>query len=289
MIRPADLISGFETAVEEQWGYIYGMTHEKWSAEKQADYAKRYASDEKRKLSVQNGGKWAGHWVTDCSGIFKYWFEQLGGKMYHGSNTMYREWCTAKGKLRNGQRTDGQPLKPGTAVFCLRESDGVYSHVGLYIGDGTVIEAEGTNAGVIRSKLSNPKWEAWGELKGVDYSGESGDTPEPEPGQDRPTLRRGSKGEWVTVCQEILVDMGYNIGASGVDGVFGAKTEAAVRLFQARHGLAADGVVGPKTWKQLMQYEGDEPETYTVTIKELTKEQADEICREWSGANMKKE
>jgi lysozyme len=36
-----------------------------------------------------------------------------------------------------------------------------------------------------------------------------------------------------------------------VDGVFGAKTEAAVKAYQKRHGLTVDGVVGPKTWAKL--------------------------------------
>ena len=38
-----------------------------------------------------------------------------------------------------GKRTDGQPLKPGTAVFLTKGSD--RHHVGLYVGDGKVIEA----------------------------------------------------------------------------------------------------------------------------------------------------
>ena len=135
MIHPEELICGFKQSLAEQWGYIYGETHTMWSEAKQKEYAARYKDDPDRKLSVQLGGKWAGHWVTDCSGIFAYWFGQLGGKMYHGSNTMYRSWCAAKGTMYGGKRSDGQPLKPGTAVFCLRESDGVYSHVGLYIGD----------------------------------------------------------------------------------------------------------------------------------------------------------
>lgn len=59
--------------------------------------------------------------------------------MYHGSNTMWNKYAAAKGSLQGGKRTDGQPLKPGTAVFLTKGSD--RHHVGLYVGDGKVIEA----------------------------------------------------------------------------------------------------------------------------------------------------
>lgn len=59
--------------------------------------------------------------------------------MYHGSNTMWRKYAAAKGALQGGKRTDCQPLKPGTAVFLTKGSD--RHHVGLYVGDGKVIEA----------------------------------------------------------------------------------------------------------------------------------------------------
>lgn len=176
LITTADLIDKFKQALANNWGYIWGTAGEIWTAAKQAELEK--TTDKDREQGRKYGSKWIGHKVADCSGLFSWAFKQLGGYMYHGSNTMWDKYCTAKGELRNGKRTDGQELKPGTAVFTYSEKDGKRGHVGLYIGDGWVIEAKGTQAGVIKSKVTNSKWVEWGELKGVDYSGSK---PEPTP------------------------------------------------------------------------------------------------------------
>lgn len=161
VISTEALIERFQYALDNHWGYIWGTAGEMWTAAKQAK-----ATREKTKLY---GKQWIGHMVADCSGLFSWAFKQLGGYMYHGSDTMYRSYCTSHGALKKGKRTDGQELKPGTAVFTYDDEDGKYGHVGLFIGGDTVIEAAGTKQGVITSKV-NGKWEFWGELKGVNYT-----------------------------------------------------------------------------------------------------------------------
>jgi len=182
LISPQALITKFQQALNDSFGYIYGEVHKMWTTADQkslkAKYEKDPAKNSKYKLSAEYGGQWVGHWVTDCSGLFTWAFKELGGYMYHGSNTMYRDYCTAKGELHNGLRSDGQELKPGTAVFTGTESD--HGHVGLYIGGGIVIEAQGAKAGVITSKVTIVKWTFWGELKGVDYQGGE-DVPDVKP------------------------------------------------------------------------------------------------------------
>ena len=62
---------------------------------------------------------------------------------------------------------------------------------------------------------------------------------------DAATLKQGSTGTLVKTVQTKLKNWGYYTGA--VDGIYGAKTVAAVKYFQRSNGLVADGIVGAKT------------------------------------------
>lgn len=61
--------------------------------------------------------------------------------------------------------------------------------------------------------------------------------------------------EQAVKIQEALFTRGYLVGE--VDGVWGRRTIAAVRLFQAAEGLQADGILGPKTASKLFPLNGE--------------------------------
>ena len=62
-------------------------------------------------------------------------------------------------------------------------------------------------------------------------------------------LKKGDNNENVKLMQEKL-------GISPAVTNFGPKTEQAVKEFQVKHGLPADGIVGPKTWEMIMGQSG---------------------------------
>lgn len=74
------------------------------------------------------------------------------------------------------------------------------------------------------------------------------------PQSAQPILRQGAQGEAVVQLQQKLKQLGYSIGASGADGIFGPIVKAAVIQFQKNRSLKpVDGIVGPQTWQALEQ------------------------------------
>lgn len=72
--------------------------------------------------------------------------------------------------------------------------------------------------------------------------------------QEKKTLLRVRnplmKSDAILAVQKALVQKGYQPGK--VDGIYGTKTEEAVKLFQSKNGLTNDGIVGPKTLSKLL-------------------------------------
>lgn len=72
-------------------------------------------------------------------------------------------------------------------------------------------------------------------------------------------LKRGSKGSEVVQVQTLL-------GGLDTDGIFGVKTEAAVKAFQAANGLKIDGKVGKQTWAALLGETAPEKPAYVQPV-----------------------
>ena len=63
---------------------------------------------------------------------------------------------------------------------------------------------------------------------------------------------QGDRGPAVEDVQKRLLVLGFDLGPTGIDGVFFGATLAAVRQFQRERGLAEDGTVGDETWAALV-------------------------------------
>ncbi len=65
-----------------------------------------------------------------------------------------------------------------------------------------------------------------------------------------PTVRRGGRGQAVKILQRELNEAGFDCGDA--DGIFGKKTESAVKDYQKSRALAVDGICGKKTWGKIL-------------------------------------
>lgn len=168
MASVSEFIKYCQQALNEKWGYIWGQSGDVWTQTKQNALVAKYNSDPSKyadyKLGAEYGSKWIGKRVADCSGLLKWAAKQCGFTLPHGSNSMHRNYLTKTGLISDSS------VPIGAAVFKLKNKTDWY-HVGIYIGDNKVIEAQGTKTGVVTSKLSS--WYGWGMLKGLDYEGDS--------------------------------------------------------------------------------------------------------------------
>lgn len=233
MIPIRKLVNVAQVALDEKWGYIWGKSGQVWTQANQDNAT--------RDMTVRYGQKWVGKRVADCSGLYVYAFRECGGKIYHGSNTIWNDYLDPETR---GPLAGIVKIRYGAAVF--QNVNGKRTHIGWYRGGGMVEEARGTQTGCILSPLAT--WDEYGELKDADYTGEVYETFDIQP---LDTITKGANGELVKYLQNALIEEGYDVGKSGADGVFGTGTLSAVRAFQYDNGLTSDGKVGQKTWAKI--------------------------------------
>lgn len=278
------------------WPYVWGATGQECTPAKREAFVKR--EDEKeagatiRKCQVLNGSKsdctgckcFPGGervLIDDCQGFVKQLHRRIGITLIGGGATSM--WKNTSNWEASGEIAD-IPKDKVCCVFQWNSSKRNMQHVGEHIGGGAIIHCSGE---VKRGKITDKGWTHWAIPKGL----EGGVVPVPDPGKERPTIRKGSRGESVREMQEDLIHLGYDCGKAGADGICGTGTVAAIRAFQADHPpLVADGICGKLTWAAIDEaMKGGEIEYYTVTIPHLTKHHAEALVKNYAGATMAKE
>lgn len=111
------------------------------------------------------GEKWLGKRVCDCIGLIKSyaWYNSDSGEIVAGSNGFTD--CGANSIWNNVTESgpiSNMPNTPGLAVWM----DG---HIGVYIGNGEVIEAQGTAYGVVKTELNGRGWTKWLKIPNIKY------------------------------------------------------------------------------------------------------------------------
>jgi hypothetical protein len=159
-----DLVAYSVSAWENGWGYVWGtcgwVLTDSLFQSKLAQYPEGVGNYED--FIREN---WLGGRTTDCVGLIKGygWLDiesmsvgyGINGMPDIGADSMYYN-ATVKGDMSS------MPNTPGLAVW----HEG---HIGVYIGNGEVIEAMGTKYGVVKTQLSERSWTAWLEVPYITY------------------------------------------------------------------------------------------------------------------------
>lgn len=272
------------------WPYVWGACAAQCTTSKREYYAGREncPADEKKvirstcpvlsgKQQKCDGCQWFPDGervlIDDCWGFTKQNMSRVG-------ITLKGYGCTSGWNAKENWSEQGEIANMPNVVCCVFVYDRNhkdFSHIGIHVGGGKIIHCSGT---VKYGNTSEKMWTHYAIPKGM----EGGDTPMPDL---KPTQRKGCRGEYVTLLQTKLVQLGYSLAPYGVDGSYGNKTVEAVKAFQSDSGLIADGVCGPMTWDALDK--AVPGKKYTATIRGLMKNQAVELLKQFPEAEISEE
>lgn len=160
-----DLVQWAIEAEKSGWGYVYG-TYGGVFDQAMFDFKLNQYPDEVGSYEEFIRQNWLGGRTSDCVGLIKgySWLNTESLEVEYGTNgmpdigadTMY-ENATEKGTINT------IPEIPGLAVW----HEG---HIGIYIGNGEVVQAANTKAGVIRNKLEDTAWTHWLKIPYISYT-----------------------------------------------------------------------------------------------------------------------
>lgn len=241
-------------AKNDKWGYVYGAQGQMYSPELAKHWGAIGYAGQSMNYFIEECKQWFGHIVVDCSGLIIEAYRSVFPKHADlSANTLFAT-CT---------KTGGIASIPNAPGLCVHRT----GHIGIYIGNGRVIEAGGHLKGVVETDIHYPAtgkaWTGWGYLCDTGYGATEPVTPPVTPPAPAiPAMKRElryriigmMKGDDVKLVQQTLIRFGFSCGSHGADGEYGKDTKAAVIQFQRAHKLEDDGIVGIKTWTALFNH-----------------------------------
>ena len=159
-----DLVQWAIEAYNDQWGYVMG-TFGHILTEGLLEAKIIQLPEDILPYEDFIRANYLGRRTADCVGLIKgySWYDVETGEIRYGSNGMPdigADTIYFNAPVRGHIST--MPEIPGLIVH----SDG---HVGIYIGDGYVIEAMGTRYGVVKTRVANRNWTGWCKNPYIDY------------------------------------------------------------------------------------------------------------------------
>jgi hypothetical protein len=159
-----DLVAYAEQAFASGWGYVWG-TYGDVLTESLLDYKLKQYPDGVGNYESFIRSYWLGGRTTDCVGLIKGygWLNPNTMEIEYGTNGMPD--ISADSMYKNAVVSGSMDIMPDIPGLGVWKS----GHIGIYIGNGKVIEAMGTKYGVVRTKLSERSWTAWLEIPYINY------------------------------------------------------------------------------------------------------------------------
>jgi hypothetical protein len=160
-----DLAAYAEQAFESGWGYVWG-TYGDILTDSLLGYKLEQYPDGVGSYEEFIRSNWLGGRTTDCVGLIKGygWLNPDTLEIEYGTNGMPDIGADSVYKSASvSGPMDTMPDIPGLAVW-------KSGHIGIYIGNGKVIEAMGTKYGVVKTNLADRSWSAWLEIPYINYN-----------------------------------------------------------------------------------------------------------------------
>ena len=161
-----DLVRWCENAYKNGWGYVYGGYGQICTEQYLDQQASLFPGNNEAGGEMRTvGEKWLGKRVVDCIGLIKSyaWYNADSDQITVGSNGFTDCGAnTIRNNVKEGGAISTMPDIPGLAVWM----DG---HIGVYVGNGEVIEAQGTAYGVVKTQLKNRGWTKWMKIPNIKY------------------------------------------------------------------------------------------------------------------------